>query len=340
MSTSPETTKVIGGPPEDAEAPPSAPGAPLPAAVSATAPPTAYGARSLPSAPESRLIGRGLSAPERRRLAAAIETFRLRVSSAAAHLSVREELDFTIEAQACLALAANEVRRRELDAGWMFLHEAERFEIRWLDPIALNARRLALASEAAVKLPSWRKEAVAAILKDAGSDAAYDDQRVALIEATRLRDEHTDNVYFRNRLLRLQMVVISAALLALVVGFVFTLVRMRAFGGLGESFRKPDLTISSVLASMTLGGIGACLSALITFANGSAEQKIPERLANVAVTATRPLIGAVSGMVAILMLKSGVLNLPVNAAAWIFPFVFGFSERLVIGALENQRAKT
>jgi hypothetical protein len=342
MSTSPETANAIAAP-EDAAAPSSAPPlASVPPIASHRAPAmVARAARPFPSAGEGRLIGRGLSAPERRRLAAEVETVRLRVSSAAAQLSSKKDLEFAAEAIAYADLAAREVKRRELDAGWKFLHEAERLEIRWLDPIALNARRAALASEAALKLSDWRKTAVAAILKEAGSDTAYEeDQRIALIEATRIRDEHTDNVYFRNRLLRLQIVVVSTALLATIGGFIFTLVRMRALGGLGPSFAKPDLTISSVIASMLLGSIGACLSALVTFARSTPDRKIPEHLANVAVTLTRPLIGAVSGMVAILMVKSGVLSPPGGVGAWIFPFVFGFSERLVIGALENQGAKS
>ena len=345
MSTSPETAKTVAA--LEAAAPSSAPGATVPPLASVPpiashrAPAIAGAGRPFPSPAEGRLIGRGLSAPERRRLAAEVETFRLRVSSAAAHLSSKKDLEFAAEAIAYADLAAREVKRRELDAGWKFLHEAERLEIRWLDPIALSARRVALASEAELKLSDWRKTAVAAILKDAASDAAYeDDQRVALIEATRIRDEHTDNVYFRNRLLRLQIVVVSTALLALIGGFLFTLVRMRVLGGLGASFAKSELTISSVIASMLLGGIGASLSALVTFARSTPDRKIPEHLANVAVTLTRPLIGAVSGMVAILMLKSGVLSPPAGVGAWIFPFVFGFSERLVIGALDNQGAKS
>jgi hypothetical protein len=297
--------------------------------------------------PEGHLVGRGLSAPERKRLATAVEAFRLRVRSAATrmaarpnHLSSREDADAVKEALAYIALAASAVERRDLDAGWKFLHEAERLELRWIDPVTLEARKTALASEAASKLLDWRKVAVAAILNGIGKDADYDVQRVALIEATKIRDEHNDNVYLRSRLMRLQMVVVSPVLLALIVGFVYTLVRMREMGGLGASFQKPELTVSSVLASMILGGIGACGSALLTFARSSPSQKIPDHLANVAVTATRPVIGIVSGLVAILMLKSGVLNVPINTVAWIVPFVFGFSERVVMGALSAQEGKS
>jgi hypothetical protein len=319
---------------------------PLPSLTSNRAPSLAAPPQSL-NLPEGQLVGRGLSAPERKRLATAVEAVRLRVRSAAAqmslrpaHLASREDMDFANQALASISLAANAVERRDLDAGWQFLHDAERLELHWIDPVALEARKTALASEAASTLSDWRKDAVAAILKGIGNDVAFDDQRVALIEATKIRDEHIDNVYVRNRLMRLQMVVISLALLALIVGFIYTMVRMRLMGGLGESFRKPDLTVSSALASMTLGGIGACLSALLTFASSSPRQSIPDHLANVAVTATRPLVGVVSGLVAILMLKSGVLSVPINTVAWVLPLVFGFSERLVMGALSAQGGKT
>ena len=102
--------------------------------------------------------------------------------------------------------------------------------------------------------------------------------------------------------------------------------------------KNDRLTVSTAVRALVLGTIGACLSAMLTFSSTSAELTIPARLANVYITITRPLIGATSGLVGLIMLTSGVLNLPL-VSEWVVPFLFGFSERFLLGALQSQPAK-
>ncbi len=99
------------------------------------------------------------------------------------------------------------------------------------------------------------------------------------------------------------------------------------------------LTREAIGLAMTLGAIAACLSALIGFSGLSTEQRIPERTANVLITLTRPLIGAASGLVGLLAVHSKLVNLPVSGVGWLVPFVFGFSERIVLSLVEPSSSK-
>ncbi len=268
-------------------------------------------------------------APERKRLYGDVESARSELTKMIADPAVATGA-WSSEAKSLLDRASQETLSGDLDCGWRFLHEAQRQTLFGFDLDRLLAQKLALRSEAEEKLQGWRKIAVSKLLDGVPDDAPLERQRTAVREATRIRDEHSDNVYFRFRLLRRQMVVISGALFTLVILFLFALANEP---GLGEALRTRELTMPMFWVAMLLGGMGACFSALLTFATSSTELRIPAHLAGVWITATRPLIGAVSGAVALLLLKSGLMNLPADATPWIAPFLFGFSERLVMGAI-------
>jgi hypothetical protein len=108
-------------------------------------------------------------------------------------------------------------------------------------------------------------------------------------------------------------------------------------GGLQPVQASSPLPPRVLLVGILFGGIGACLSGLISFASANSGQRVPERLANVTITSTRPLIGAASGLAAVLLIDSGLLPLARTSEAIlvIAALAFGFSERLVVGALEK-----
>jgi len=301
----------------------------------------------------SRLVARVLGrtrdtmfpGPERKRLRSSIEVTRSSLSYALAKGEAAGS--WTVSAHNLLTAAAEEARGGDLDSGWKYLHEAGRQALYGMEDASLQGRANALLLEAQEKLSGWRSDAVKALLllpsrvargrdgqdvRAAVRPMPTPELRERLYVATSIRDEHSDNVYFRNRLLRRQMLVISVAMTLLVSLFVYLLSGDRIVVGgklIEDSLRAPAL-----LAAMSLGGIGACLSALIGFSSSSPEAKIPAHLANVIVTATRPLIGALSGVVAALVVASGTLKPP--GGVWlVIAFAFGFSERLVVGALDK-----
>lgn len=81
----------------------------------------------------------------------------------------------------------------------------------------------------------------------------------------------------------------------------------------------------------SLGAMGATLSAMMNFAG---RKEIPDVFTSFWVTLVRPLIGAVSGLVAVLVFSTDLLN--VDFSGFMFAaFAFGFSERLVLGAIDK-----
>jgi len=288
---------------------------------------------ALGAAPEARdpyeplkLFVQLFRSPERKRLRATIGALRL---GARGGLQLETGVGATF--LELLEKADAEARAGDLDGGWKYFHEANRLWLTALPMANVEASIKTLATEAAAKLPSWRRAAIKDLLSGLSDKSSDEQRRAVLREALFVRDEHSNNVYFRNRLLRRQMAIAGGSLLALCAAF-FGLLRLVV--GPGEDLSASRLLTPETLGlCMILGGMGACLSALITFASSSTEQKIPEHLANVFVTFSRPLIGAVSGLVAALLLASGAIDF--GKVALLTPFAFGFSERLVVGALKG-----
>lgn len=83
------------------------------------------------------------------------------------------------------------------------------------------------------------------------------------------------------------------------------------------------------------GGIGACLSGLMNFTVHRIARSEFEPFAS---TVIRPLIGATSGMLGVILAASGILNFQGGATfpgLAITAFILGFSERLVMGTVER-----
>jgi hypothetical protein len=188
--------------------------------------------------------------------------------------------------------------------------------------------------------------------KGAGARAAAthttsEGRKCLLAMAMHLRDERSDDLYFKLKLIRGQIIVLIWALLALLVlGAVFLAVVdgnplkiawEQTANGAGPSFDQ--LTGVNILCAMLLGAIGACFSGLVSLTGAGPEASIPERIASTSVTLARPLIGAVSAFAVILLLTSGLLSHASASAAFAFAFAAGFSERLAIGALEKLTPK-
>jgi hypothetical protein len=272
-------------------------------------------------------IWQALRAPERKRLDAALGVFGAQLHATTLAASAGETW-----AQATLELfarAEHEALAGDLDSGWKYLHEAQRQAVCGLSELAVASALLSVTREAHSKLTGWRQAAVRDLLSQLDETSPLELRRSVLSTAMRIRDEHSDNVYYRHRLLRRQMTVVGIVLMLLGCGF-FAVLHVRPVVAIPLTNGQP-ITVSTLLAALTMGGMGACFSALTTFATSSAEMSIPGHLANVAITMTRPLIGAVSGIVAVLLLHSGVVDF--GRFSLLVPFAFGFSERLVMGVL-------
>ncbi len=218
------------------------------------------------------------------------------------------------------------------DGAWEHLHEARQQEVYGYDAAELHAAARILQAETGVKLDGWRRAATDCHLTEIlGCEAPGDPQRVKLIEAMKVRDEHYDNQYFKLRLVQKQVALLLWLLLIL----------LSLFGALFAA-QYVDLTSTDtatapvkMLGGVLIGAIGACFSGLLSLVSTSPGGTIPERIASTTITFARPAIGAVSGFVAILLLTAGLLGKLPATTILAVAFAFGFSERLAIGAIEK-----
>jgi hypothetical protein len=269
------------------------------------------------------IMKNSIKAPERKRLAAEVDlTLRL--------WSTFQKCDQArlAHARELLGKAESNAKSGDLDTGWKYLHEARCLSLFEIPEDQLDGRASSLQAEAEDKGSAWRRIAIGKLLEQFKQGSKG--KRSCLAEAYRVSYEGFDNVYFKMRTLRRQMFVLGCCMLILIVAFIIL-------------FAVRDLwasKINEILSGGLLGGIGACLSGLSSFAAARPDQRIPETLSNVSVTLTRPAIGIASGIIAILAIKANLIPLKVDSAAAaavgdIVALAFGFSERLVIGTFEK-----
>ena len=233
--------------------------------------------------------------------------------------------------------AKSALKMSDVEGGWTFLNAALRQEIYLLKEAEAQTRLVTLKHEVEERLQGWRKLAVEEVLRAAKPTPAEGQteeeapvSRIRLVEATKIRDEENDHRYFRRDMVRSRMAVLSFALAALVVLFLWAIIGWTASDI--ELSTKP-LSARHIAGGCLLGAIGACLSGLMSFAS---KERIPDQFTSIWVTVARPLIGGASGLFAVFVMHAGLFNIDVGlGATWALCFAFGFSERLVLGTMER-----
>jgi hypothetical protein len=223
----------------------------------------------------------------------------------------------------------------ETDLSWQLLHFPQRIQLKLDSEDALLFKRNALYFEANKKLKSWRKEAVLDYLDDMNND----DKPVntdALCEAYHILHEHFNNIYTKNRSILKQLFTLS--LTAFVALLLFLVVIWNYNITLDNDLTLTSQMPLSVTFSVLLFGImGACLSAIFSLAGGAQGINIPKLQVNFWITLSRPVVGTISALVIYIFIVSGILfpNQNLNTAGILsISFVAGFSERLIIRAVE------
>ena len=225
---------------------------------------------------------------------------------------------------------AKRVEARDVDSGWTAFNAARRRAIvEMSEPELLDAARN-LAAAARSKLTGWRQDAAVEQLSGLLADPpSVTHSQVA--EAAHLLDEHHDNRYrqlaVHARSLRFLGVIVIVLLAVFGVIVVNDLAPM-AVGALGSA--------GSYIGVITLGGMGALLSVFTSRIGGPEENPIAD-MAKRNTGYVRPLLGALSAVVVVLVLESGVqtvINLTGNAV-YLGAVLAGFSERFLSRTLDG-----
>jgi hypothetical protein len=98
---------------------------------------------------------------------------------------------------------------------------------------------------------------------------------------------------------------------------------------------------------LLFGLLGGAISAVISVAKASTKSKIPEQISSFLITTMRVFLGAGSALVISIFLASGLwdkifafqLEIDSNYIYYAIAFVAGFSERLVLKAVESVAGK-
>lgn len=282
----------------------------------------------------------------RDRLRDALGVFEVRLEKYRA-LGADDAVPWLQASGACVIAVEEALQQSDLDRGWAFLHEAERYEIDGLTGEALTARAAAVRAETASKLGDWRKD-TAAMLLDLGSalpsmpvEQAPDDARNdaeaktrdRVKEALRLRDEHFFNVYRKTAIRGEQLIVTAFVLTIVLVGVV-------AFAGNDPSGILG--TRDALILSMIYGVLGAVISTAVSLAEDKmSSRRIPEHLAFTYVTLARPFFGAGFAAAAYIAMKSGAITVFEGRSGGLALgcFLAGFSERWFLGIFESAASK-
>ena len=219
------------------------------------------------------------------------------------------------------ALRATAVARAEdhdLNGAWTALKAASR-ELLWAyDDAELAQEAARVRAEASDKLRGWRRTCII----EAIDDAAPQPSLRTVLECRRVLDDGLDNSYLKSAMLRERLAVSSVSLfVGLVLVFAFA-------GVVGDP--EPNLlaNVPSALLVGSLGAVGATLSALFSLRDQELVARIPDLQQSWLLIPLRPLIGAASALVMVLILQSGVAGLQLDSRAALAAAVgAGFSER-------------
>ncbi len=235
-----------------------------------------------------------------------------------------------------LASARAGLGRDGVELAWRLVSEAEREELQLLDNGALFARAVAIDEDAKANLPPDARAPIAELVALAhGADGSPAEHFRELVkEAVRFYDSWTIALFARaervnDRVLTLTVIlVLLVALLALDLApkgdLIAQLFAANAFAG--------PMSFDYLLCAALLGGIGACVSALLSF---TYQGRAPDSFEGAMVTLARPALGVTSGVIVTLAALSGLVTVGSTAMLTLLAFAAGFSERFVIGTVER-----
>lgn len=278
--------------------------------------------------------GRGLSA---RRLRCALPLLSEDLARAARRSpeALREADDlqgWMASAVRLLLQSQRAIDRGDSQLGWRCFKASARAYLLTLNPAdptdcgILRSRAAAVLRESDQKLKGWRKQAIQDLLTKEGKP---DPMAAAgsIAEAARMLDEHHDNVYDRLGLLRTQLLGLSLAAAAVVGLWLFLRNTPPEWHGSWQDWTMIVL----------LGVMGAILSGFLRAGSGRGV-RIPEQLSSVSLTFARFALAAIAAIAITLLMESHFIKYG-DELVWVTAFAAGFSERLVVDALNELTRK-
>lgn len=233
------------------------------------------------------------------------------------------------------------VSRGDTHNGWHFLLSAQRAIVSNPHDSDGIYRTAVMLRREASKITGWRAKAIDDLICNSEGklrDGLQKDQitpamRDRVVSALALRDDQFHNNYYKILLRRRSL---FQLFLALWLGVAMCLVL--SFAGL---LSAPFNDKRQVAVVVLLGVLGACLSVSQGLLTADTTAKIPAQEIGAFVVWMRPAVGAVAALIALILLYANhrlkVFG-PITfhpAVVMVFAFVAGYSERFIVGAIEQ-----
>ena len=244
------------------------------------------------------------------RLAAELDVYWIEID----HLKSKLE-EANLEPSACgydtlsrlLEESAFALKESNLTKGWKAYNTARRIETEIYHQLSkdnefeklatewLQGKAVSVHSEGMKKLRGWRKQAIKSLLSD--NNQLKPEFRLSdLTQSERIINEHHSNIYRRLEIIQRQFRWLAGfAVIAIVSWVVLLAIKDQLCPSETQVY---DLTLN--IATIIFGVLGASISGILTLANSSTRQNIPEKLLNSWVTFARPLVGLVSALAVVI----------------------------------------
>jgi hypothetical protein len=297
--------------------------------------------------PGVETVSRFFRSPEVERLTAALDAAEIDLASREANQ------DKTAPPGSWIAAAKDAIARArkqfatsgQYQAAWRELKVAERAVIE--DPTDdAGAESLAVAlRREAEGVGGRRGQAMTDLLCDdkGGLRPTIAKERARIIQAAALRDDHYDTQYYRIELRRrhlMNLFILLLAALVVLLGFTYCN-RIELFNTpVGKTYNGHD----RLLAVLLLGMLGASLSVAQTIVATDMNTKVTVQRVGAFMVWMRPIIGATAAVIAYALLLAnaqlkvffeGKIGGDDFAVIAVIAIVAGFSERFIVGALNN-----
>jgi hypothetical protein len=231
-----------------------------------------------------------------------------------------------------------------LNDAWTALKAADRELLHAYTDQEIEDEAARVRLEAESKLDDWRQKFIFQCIPAVDNEIMHERNRCApsveiVKECRRVLDDALDNKYRKLSLLRQRLKYSAFAL----IGSVLIAVAAWLIA-IGTGLSPGDLPHllsdwRSVLVVLNLGSLGASLSGLLSLRDQKLNVRIPDLREGWALLVWRPVVGAASALVLVLLLQSGVGGLALDSsAALVAAVVAGFSEQAVSGAVGRASA--
>ncbi len=240
--------------------------------------------------------------------------------------------------------SVDELLSGNVDMAWKSLNSAKRIQLFGFTDEELKEKAKVIRIESA-KLNEWRRKAIYKLIGD-NENPRDDISADSLNMALQLRDEHYNNEYHKNELIKdvYRILLISMVLTIIAIWIYFQNLHINNLILSNDHIVFPEGSLTAfALGTILFGILGGCISSIFNIRDSSKIARIPEIVNNNYVTFLRIFIGGGLAFIIFIFIQSDFTEKifkfelrPINPFTYFaISFAAGFSERLVLRAITS-----